>query len=420
MSQPDPVSCASMITVFLRNHDLPKAEALFRAMPESQRNIVAESAMIDGYVKAGRVDEARKVFDEIYEGNVYSWTSLISGYFKARQVDEGRLERNAMTKLASEYFVQMPNKGIVAWNAMITAYVDAGNMAQASELFNLMPQRNVLTWNAMIDRYARNGPEGAAMKLLNLMFQSRFMPNETTRTSILTSCEGMLENMLAHALAIRLGLAFERLEAKDAVSWTAMILAYSNHGHGYQVFCLFARMLKSGTKPDEITFVGVLSACSHAGLVEKGRKFFNLMSRAYGQVEEAMRVVSKMPPLERDHVVLGALLGACRLHGDVRMAVYIGERLIELQPSSSGAYVLSANVHAARGEWDEFAQVRKKMERRGKKVASFSQIEVKGKDHVFFVGDRSHPKVTEIYGLLRETLLAPMREMGYVVLKEVD
>ncbi|ESR63212.1 hypothetical protein CICLE_v10017604mg, partial [Citrus x clementina] len=384
------------------------------------RNIVAESAMIDGYVKAGRVDEARKVFDEIYEGNVYSWTSLISGYFKARQVDEGRLERNAMTKLAREYFVQMPNKGIVAWNAMITAYVDAGNMAQASELFNLMPQRNVLTWNAMIDRYARNGPEGAAMKLLNLMFQSRFMPNETTRTSILTSCEGMLENMLAHALAIHLGLAFERLEAKDAVSWTAMILAYSNHGHGYQVFCLFARMLKSGTKPDEITFVGVLSACSHAGLVEKGRKIFNLMSRAYGQVEEAMRVVSKMPPLERDHVVLGALLGACRLHGDVRMAVYIGERLIELQPSSSGAYVLSANVHAARGEWDEFAQVRKKMERRGKKVASFSQIEVKGKDHVFFVGDRSHPKVSEIYGLLRETLLAPMREMGYVALKEVD
>lgn len=133
-----------------------------------------------------------------------------------------------------------------------------------------------------------------------------------------------------------------------------------------------------------------------------------------------MRVVSKMPPLERDHVVLGALLGACRLHGDVRMAVYIGERLIELQPSSSGAYVLSANVHAARGEWDEFAQVRKKMERRGKKVASFSQIEVKGKDHVFFVGDRSHPKVSEIYGLLRETLLAPMREMGYVALKEVD
>lgn len=119
------------------------------------------------------------------------------------------LERNAMTKLASEYFVQMPNKGIVAWNAMITAYVDAGNMAQASELFNLMPQRNVLTWNAMIDRYARNGPEGAAMKLLNLMFQSRFMPNETTRTSILTSCEGMLENMLAHALAIRLGFEQE-------------------------------------------------------------------------------------------------------------------------------------------------------------------------------------------------------------------
>lgn len=188
----------------------------------------------------------------------------------------------------------------------------------------------------------------------------------------------MLEIMLAHALAICLGseqetsltnalvtmysrigdfssarLAFEKLEAKDVVSWTAMILAYSNYGHGYQVLPLFARMLKSGIKPDEITFVG-----------------------------------------------------------DVRMADCIGERLIELQASSSGAYVLLANLHAARVEWDEFAQARKKMkERNVKKVAGFSQIEVKGKNHVFFVGDRSRPKVKEIYGLLRETLLAPVREM---------
>lgn len=121
MSQPDPVSCASMITVFLRNHDLPKAEALFRAMPESQRNIVAESAMIDGYVKAGRVDEARKVFDEIYEGNVYSWTSLISGYFKARQVDEGR-----------RLFDRMPLKlkNVVSWTTVVLGCAHNGLIAK--------------------------------------------------------------------------------------------------------------------------------------------------------------------------------------------------------------------------------------------------------------------------------------------------
>ncbi|KAL5769380.1 hypothetical protein ACOSQ2_016163 [Xanthoceras sorbifolium] len=565
MTQRDSVSYASMITVYLKNNDLPRAETLFRELPE--RNIVAESAMVDGYVKAGRVDEARKIFDAMAERNVYSWTSLISGYFKTGQVDEGSrlfdrmpvknvvswttvflgyaqnglidqarnvfnqmpernvvawtamiksyvdngqideafnlfhempqrnlyswnimilgflnakriheaiqlfnlmpkknavswttmvtgLARNEMTKLAREYFDQMPNKDIAAWNAMMTAYIGEGIMDQASELFDLMPLRNIVTWNAMIDGYARNGPEGEALKQLKIMLQSRLKPNESTITSVLVSCRGMLELMQAHALAIHLGyehetsltnalvtmysrigdvnsasLAFEHLKFKDVVSWTAMILAYSHHGYGYHVLPVFARMLKSGIKPDEITFVGILSACSHVGLVEKGQKLFYLMSRVYGfkpraehysclvdilgragQVKEAMRVVSEMPPNERDSTVLGALLGACRLHGDVRMADEIGAKLIELEPTSSGGYVLLANVYAAGGEWNEFAQVRKKMKERN--VKSFSQIEVKGKNHVFFVGDRSHPQVGEIYGMLCQTLLPAIREMG--------
>ncbi|KAK0598545.1 hypothetical protein LWI29_035742 [Acer saccharum] len=514
MSQRDSVSYASMITVYLKNNDLPRAETLFRELPD--RNIVAESAMIDGYVKAGRVDEARKIFDEMAERNVYSWTSLISGYFKTGQVDEGcrlfdrmpvknvvswttvvlgyaqnglieqarnvfnqmperndfawtaliksyvdhgqideafnlfhempqrnqyswnimilgclnakrihaaiqlfnvmpqknavswttmvmGLARNKMTKLAREYFDQMPNKDIAAWNAMITAYIDEGIMAEDTELFDLMPQRNIVTWNAMIDGYARNGPEGEALKQLILMLQSRFKPNETTITSVLISCKGMLELMQAHALAIRLGvehetlltnalvtmysrigdvdsasLAFEYQKFKDVVSWTAMILAYSNHGYGYHVLPVFARMLRSGIKPDEITFVGILSACSHVGLVEKGQKLFYSMSHVYGfkpraehysclvdilgragQMEEAMRIVNEMPPNECDSAVLGALLGACKLHGDVRMADEIGVRLIELEPTSCGGYVLLANVYAAGGEWGEFAQGRR-------------------------------------------------------------
>ncbi|KAK2652659.1 hypothetical protein Ddye_012515 [Dipteronia dyeriana] len=128
-------------------------------------------------------------------------------------------------------------------------------------------------------------------------------------------------------------------------------------------------------------------------------------------MEEAMRIVSEMPPNECDSAVLGTLLGACKLHGDVRMADEIGAKLIELEPTSCGGYVLLANVYAAGGEWDEFAQVRKKMkERTVKKAPGFSQIEVKGKNHVFFVGDRSHPQVDEIYGMLCQTVLPAMRE----------
>lgn len=194
MSQPDPVSCASMITVFLRNHDLPKAEALFRAMPESQRNIVAESAMIDGYVKAGRVDEARKVFDEIYEGNVYSWTSLISGYFKARQVDEGRrlfdrmplklknvmswttvvlgYAHNGLIAKLVIYLTRWLRENVVAWTATIKSYVDNYQIYEAFKLFLEMPQRNLYSWNTMISGCLNAERVDYAIQLFNLMPQN--------------------------------------------------------------------------------------------------------------------------------------------------------------------------------------------------------------------------------------------------------
>ncbi|RVW15565.1 Pentatricopeptide repeat-containing protein [Vitis vinifera] len=199
-------------------------------------------------------------------------------------------------------------------------------------------------------------------------------------------------------------IAFESLKAKDVVSWTAMLLAFTYHGHGDHALHVFGHMLKSGTKPDEITFVGVLSACSHAGLVKKGQKLFDSMSRAYG-----------LEPRAEHYSCLVDILGrAGQVAWNVEMADYIGQKLIELQPNSSGGYVLLANVFAARGNWDEFAEVRKKMKDRNvRKVPGFSQIEVKGKCHAFFAGDKSHPQVEEIYELLREKLLPIMHEMGY-------
>ncbi|XP_031266918.1 pentatricopeptide repeat-containing protein At2g35030, mitochondrial-like [Pistacia vera] len=476
MPEKNVVSWTTVVLGYAHNGLIDQARDIFDQMPE--RNVVAWTAMIKSYIDNAQINEALNLFHKMPEKNLYSWNIMVSGCLNAKRVDEAfqffnlmpqknavswttmvtGLARNGMAKLARDYFNQMPKKDIVAWNAMITAYVDEGDMVQASEIFTLMPQRNIATWNVMIDGYARNGLEGEALKLLNLMLHSRFMPDETTITSVLTSCQGMLELTQAHALAIHLGfdhetslsnalvtmysrigdvnsarLAFEYLDVKDVVSWTAMILAYSNHGYSYHVLPAFVRMLKAGVKPDEITFIGVLSGCSHVGLVEKGQKLFNSMSHAYGlkpraehysclvdilgragQVEEAMKVVCQMPPDECDVAVLGALLGACRLHGNVRIADEIGEKLIELEPTSSGSYILLANVYAACGEWDEFAKVRKKMkEKNVKKVPGFSQIEVKGKSHLFFVGDRSHPQVEEIYGLLRQTLLPTMRDMGY-------
>ncbi|KAJ7946483.1 putative Pentatricopeptide repeat-containing protein [Quillaja saponaria] len=468
------VSWTTVLVGYARNGLLDQARNIFDLMPE--KNIVARTAMIKSYVEKNHFDEAYKVFLEMPERNLYSWNIMISGCFRDNRINEAiqlfnsMPQRNVvswttmvmglaeikMTEHARKYFDQMPNKDVTAWNAMMNAYANEGLMTEAHELFSLMPKRNIVSWNAIINGYARNDNEGKALKHFILMLQSCFRPNETSLTGLVISSESMLELMQAHSLVIRLGfehetsltnalitmysrngdlcstrLAFKQLMVKDVISWTAMILAYSNHGHGHHALQLFALMLRSGTKPDEVTFVGVLSACSHSGLVNKGRRLFDSIKGAYdlnpkakhyaclidllgraGQVDEAMNVVCKVPPSERDEVVLGSLLGACRLSGDIKMANSVGEKLLELEPSRSGGYVLLANTYAAQEQWDEFAQVRRIMrERNVKKVPGYSQIEVKGKIHVFLVGDRSHSQVHEIYDMLKEKLEPLMREM---------
>ncbi|XP_065869746.1 pentatricopeptide repeat-containing protein At1g09410, mitochondrial-like [Euphorbia lathyris] len=479
MPEKNVVSWTTVVSGCAQNGRIDNAGEFFHRMPE--KNIIAWTVMVKSYIDNDQIDEAFRVFSRMPQRNLYSWNIMISGCMKGNRLNEAvdlfnsmphrnavswttmvtGLAQNGMVTQARMYFDRMPpKKDIAAWNAMISAYADQGSMVEASELFNLIPEKNLVSWNAMIDGYSRNGLERDALKHMILMFRSGLKPNETTITTILTACESIVELEQTHSLAIRLGFdfdhdtslvnsmvtmyskcgdvqsaryVFDQLEAKDTVSWTAMILAYSNHGCAYHALQVFARMLRSGANPDEITFVGILTACSHAGLVKKGENFFDSMRSAYGlepraehysclvdilgragQVNKAMKVVSRMPPHERDGAVLGALLGACRLHRDDRVANEIGKELIEREPTNSGSYVLLANVYASCGNWNEFAKVRKKMkERNVKKEPGFSQVEVKGKNHVFLVGDRSHPQIQEIYGLLNDKLLPLMREMGY-------
>ncbi|KAL2553457.1 Pentatricopeptide repeat-containing protein [Forsythia ovata] len=445
MPEKNVVAWTAMIRAYFENKQVDKGLKIFYMMP--LRNLYSWNVTIQGCLDGNRVNEAKQLFDLMPWKNVISWTTMVMG-----------LARNGMTEFAREYFDQMPNKDIAAWNAMITAYADEGKMVEASELFDLMPTKNFVTWNAMIDGYAKNGQENEAFNHFVLMFRSCMWPNVKTLTSLLISCESTLRVSQAHGLVVQLGfeqdtlltnalitvyyrsgdvfsaqIAFDYLEAKDVVSWTAMILAYSNHGYGDRALETFARMIRSGNKPDEITFVGVLSACSHAGLVKKGQMLFDSMRCTYGLepkaehyscltdilgraglVNEAFKVVHQMPPGDRDGAVLGALLGACKLHGDVELADYIGDELLDLEPASSGGYIVLANLYAACGKWDKFAQLRKKMkERRVEKVPGFSQIEVNGKSHIFLVGDRSHPEMEEIYIVLKEKLLPLMQEKGY-------
>nr|AYM00744.1 pentatricopeptide repeat protein [Salvia miltiorrhiza] len=473
-SEKNVITWTNMITGFARNGLVDEARVAFDRMP--LKNVVAWTSMIKAYVETDRVDEAFALFRVMPEHNPYAWNIMISGLLNKNRVDEANelfdsmlwrnaiswtimvtgLARNGMTELARKYFDQMLNKDVPAWNAMITAYADEGRMVEAGELFNMMSKRDIITWNTMIGGYSMGRHEDEAFRHFDLMLQSGIRPNESSVTNLLSSCGGIMGVLQAHGLIARLGfemltsvanalitmyhrsgdvisarIAFQNLDAKDVVTWTAIILAYSNHGYGIEALQAFAQMLRLGHNPDEVTFVGVLSACSHAGFVKKGRMLFDSIKRGYGieptaehysclvdilgragLVKEAVEVVDEMPRDKCDGAVLGALIGACRLLGADRVADHIGDELIELEPASSGGYVLLANLYAASGKWDKVSQLRRKMkEREVRKVPGFSQIEVNGKTHVFLVGDRAHPQLKEIYKFLNEKLIPEMKSL---------
>ncbi|KAB2029774.1 hypothetical protein ES319_D05G186100v1, partial [Gossypium barbadense] len=279
---------------------------------------------------------------------------------------------------ARKLFDKMPHslKDAASYASMINVYLKNDDLPKAETLFHSLPYRNIFAESAMIQGYvkARHLPE--ARRLFNDMVD------------------------------------------RNAFSWTSLISGYFAIGQVEEGRLLFEQMPES--LKNVITFVEILSACSRAGLMEKEQKLFDsihafglqpkakhysclvgILGRA-GQLDKAMSVVKKMPPSKRDGSFLGALLAARRAHGGHKIANHISKQLIELEPTDSGVYVLLADVYAAHEKWDEFAQVRKMMrERKLKKVASFSQVEVKGKNHLFFVEDRSDPQVEGIHEMLR-------------------
>lgn len=238
--------------------------------------------------------------------------------------------------------------------------------------------------------------------------------------------------------------AFNNLRNKGQSSWNCMIGGLAMHGRGEAAIELFKQMERSKVKPDNITLLNVLTACAHSGLVQEGKYYFDYMVQTYaiepkmehfgclidmlgraGLFEEAKRVLDEMP-MDADAGVLGALLGACMIHGNIDLGEQVGNRVIELDPNNSGRYILLANLYASAGRWDDMANVRRLMNDRGvKKEPGWSVVELDGAVNEFIAGGWSHPEAKEIYAKVEE-LLGRIRLEGYVpdtgggVLHDVD
>eukprot|EP01018_Ginkgo_biloba_P016323 Gb_33311 [translate_table: standard] len=423
--QPDVFVGSGLVDMYVKCRSIKDARQVFDKMPE--RDVVTWNAMIAGYAQNGNVDEALELFQKMPERNVVTWNVMITGYAQNGRVDE-----------ALEFFQKMPERYEVSWNAMIAGYAQNGHIDEALDLFQKMPEPSVVSWTALIAGYTQNGYFAHALKYFKQMQLAGVKPNSVTFASILPACANLValeHGKEIHENAVRSGFesdivvgnalvdtyckcgsikdarqVFDKMPKQNVISWTAMIIGYAMHGCGKEALKLFEQMQQSGTKPNHVTLVGVLSACCHAGLVDDGWRYFTRMSQDYhvtpatehyccmvdllgraGCLDEAHNFILKMP-IKPDAAVWGSLLGACRIHANIRLGEHVAERLFESDPKNAAHYVLLSNIYAAVGRWDDAEKVRKMMnERRVEKMPGCSWIEVSGKVYTFLVGDKSHP-----------------------------
>ncbi|KAF8412456.1 hypothetical protein HHK36_000420 [Tetracentron sinense] len=445
--QPDTVSFNTMLACYFHNSDIKTARIFFDRMPV--KDSASWNTMISGLSHVGKMAEAREIFSIMPEKNSVSWSAMVSGYIEAGDLDS-----------AVDLFQRAPVKSVVAWTAMITGFMRFGKIAMAENLFKEMPMRNLVTWNSMISGYVENCQAEDGLNLFRTMVEDGVKPNPSSFSSVLLGCSNLSALALGkqvHQLICKSPLhldttvgtsllsmyckcgdledarkLFFEMPKKDEVTWNAMISGYAQHGSGEEAICLFDEMRDKGTKPNWITFVAVLSACNHAGLVDLGVQYFDSMARDYGLeakpdhytcmvdllgraglLVEAVDLINKMP-FKPHSAIFGTLLGACRIHKNLELAEFAAKNLLNLDPTSSAGYVQLANIYAAMNRWDHVARVRQSMKnKKVVKTPGYSWIEVKSVVHEFRSGDRVHPDLASIHEKLN-ALEKKMKLAGYV------
>ncbi|CAN6217332.1 unnamed protein product [Urochloa humidicola] len=446
MPQRDVVSWNIMVSGYARRGDMMEARRLFDAAPV--RDVFTWTAVVSGYAQNGLLEEARRVFDSMPEKNAVSWNAMMAAYVQRRMMAE-----------AKELFDSMPCRNVASWNTMLTGYAQAGMLEEARAIFDVMPEKDAVSWAAMLAAYSQGGFSEETLQLFKEMGRCGEWVNRSAFACVLSTCADIaaLEcGMQLHSRLIKAGYgvgcfvgnallamyfkcgsmeahnAFEEMEERDVVSWNTMIAGYARHGFGKEALEVFDTMRKTSTKPDDITLVGVLAACSHSGLVEKGISYFYSMHCDFGvtakpehytcmidllgwagRLDEAVNLMKDMP-FEPDSTMWGALLGASRIHRNSELGKSAAEKIFELEPENAGMYVLLSNIYASSGKWRDVDKMRVMMYERGvKKVPGFSWIEVQNKVHTFSVGDCVHPEKEGIYAFL-EDLDMRMKKADYV------
>ncbi|XP_010434198.1 PREDICTED: pentatricopeptide repeat-containing protein At4g21300 isoform X2 [Camelina sativa] len=452
-------------------------------------DIFLTSALIDAYFKCRGVSMAQNIFSQCNAVDVVVNTSMISGYLHNglyidaleifRWLVKVRMSPNEITlvsilpvisglaalKIGRELHGFIIKKGFNnrcnIESAVIDMYAKCGRMDLAYEIFGRLSKKDIVSWNSMITRCSQSDDPSAAIDIFRQMGVSGISFDCVSISAALSACANLPSEcygkaihgfMIKHSIAsdiysestlidmyakcgnIKSAMnVFERMKEKNIVSWNSIIAAYGNHGKLEDSLCLFREMVaKSGIRPDEITFLEIISSCCHVGDVDEGVHFFRSMTEDYGiqpqqehyacvvdlfgragRLNEAYETVESMP-FPPDAGVWGTLLGACRLNKNVDLAKVASSRLMDLDPRNSGYYVLISNAHANAREWGGVTKARSLMKEKGvQKIPGYSWIEINKITHLFVSGDVNHPKSSHIYSLLN-LLLEELRLEGYI------
>lgn len=473
-------SCSS------RKNHLKQIHAVILTTGISVKNSLLTKLMAN-VIDLGDLHYARQLFDGMHKPRIFLWNTLIKGYVKNDLPVESALIYRQMkvvgvrpdsftfpfvikacaelpqlsTGLAVHCHVVKHGLEFISMvrTELIIMYVESGDLGSADYLFD-MGDNDLVAWNAFMAACVQTGQPSKALALFRQMGPAKVKPDVITIVSALSACGqlGCLETgveIYHHAMSkelidsnvivenTRLDMfmkcgcvdaardLFDQMLQRNIISWSTMIVGYAINGKCKEALALFSTMEKEGPRPNYVSYLGALLACSHGGLVAQGKAYFDRMVRSNieprkehygcmvdllgrrGHLEEAYRFILEMP-IEPDSGVWGALLGACALHKNRGLGQVAADMLMELSSDIASYQVLLSNIYASVGRWDCVDKVRLRVRKKGiKKVVGYSTIEVNSEIHAFFRGDRSHPQSARIHEKLEE-LYKEMKNLGYV------
>ncbi|KAK2979787.1 hypothetical protein RJ640_012971 [Escallonia rubra] len=444
----------AVVTMYAKCGSLDGAFQAFDG--SSNKNSITWSAMITGYAQCGDCDKALKVFSKMQFSGVrpteFTLVGVLNACSDGSAHREGQQVHGYLVKLGFE-------SQMYIMTALVDMYAKCCCIADARKGFDYLQEPDIVLWTSMIGGYVQNGENEIAMSLYCKMQMEGILPNELTMVSVIKACSSLAaleqgKQIHAHTVKYGFGLEvpigsalltmytkcgyledgnriFRWTQTRDIVAWNAMISGLAQNGRGNEALELFEEMRLEGTKPDDVTFVNILSACSHMGLVERGWDYFKMMSAEFSIVPRVEHYACMVDILSRagklnvakefiksatvDHglCLWRILLSACRNYHNYDLGAYAGEKLMELGSQESSAYVQLASIYTALGRRKDVERVRRLMNIRGvSKDPGCSWIELKSHFHVFVAGDEMHPYVKELRGEVRR-LSKLMKDEGY-------